>query len=111
MLIADLKSRPHFLSYFRKEGKPIGVVLAIKDTKTNTVTYGWSKCGEGKDGKLKDSFNKEYGQFVAMKRAENSGLKNVPAEMNDFILNFIKESKIYFAPKPPKFVDNLTIKQ
>lgn len=112
MLIAELKNRQHLLSYFRKEDRtPIGVVLAIYNQKTNTVTYGWSKCGQDKAGKLKDNFSTQRGQFIALKRAENSGLKNIPIEMSDFILNFIKESKTYFAPRPPKFEDNLTVKQ
>lgn len=109
-LINELKNREHLLTYFRHNNAPVGVVLAVKDSKTNTIHFGWSKCGVNKHGIMKDKFTKERGQFIALKRAEKVGLKNVPTEMVDFVKNFVVECKAHYAPRPPKFEDAIIIK-
>ncbi len=99
------------LSYYRVGDKktPAGVLLAMLDQKKNQVVFGWSKVGIAKNGTLKDNFDKSRGQFIALKRAENSGLKNVPVEMKAFVESFMGEAKNYF--KPPKLVDTVTFKE
>lgn len=111
MLIEELKNNSHLLSYYRVNSTPVGVVLALKDNKTNTVKFGWSKCGMNKVGNLKDKFSKERGQLIAYHRAVNSGLKKVPSEMQSFVEAFILSAKEHFTPKMPKFEDQITLSE
>lgn len=91
------KSKPIF-QYIRKGAKPqdgdrkeiaeekqrrrksVGVILAYKDG--NKIRYGWSKCTLKRSGKQVDAFDKQFGLYVAAKRAIENPLtkKNLNAK-------------------------------
>jgi hypothetical protein len=98
MLIKELNGAQYLMTYVRDEHKnPQGVLLAIKDDLDRTVDFGWSLVGKDKSGKAKDSFNKEYGQFIAFKRLEGVGyFKNLPKELETKATKFIADAKDFF---------------
>lgn len=111
MLIPELKENRHMITYYRVGDKKTaaGVLLALLDHKKNKIVFGWSKIGIDKTGKFKDNFSKERGQFIAMKRALNGGLKNVPVEMKPLIDRFMADVKHFF--RSPEVHDTITFKE
>lgn len=99
-MISELKDKRYLVEYLRNDKKsPYGVMLAIKGD-DNVIRYGWSRVGLSKSGQLKDSFNKDRGLFIAMKRAESIGLSKVPASFKGQLEKFIENCKDWFMPRP-----------
>ena len=102
MLHPEVKATQHCLTYFRDyKNNPIGVLLAIREG--NEIKFGWSRVGSKTNGQPKDKFNKQYGQFVALKRAQGLGyLKNLPKDMEIFAKHFTDEATAFLAKKVNK---------
>ena len=72
-----------------EKGEPRGIFAAVKDGKT--VHIGFSLCNK------KDVFNREFGQYIAIKRALNAADKNiVPRSLDGHLTDFIERCRSYY---------------
>ncbi len=116
-MIKELENKRYLIEYLRDSNKKTyGVMLAYLDEASHTVKMGWSKLGYSeKANKYKDFWNREKGLFIALKRAESSGLKKLPKrDFEGRIENFVKNVEEYFTPRPvemPRLDKEITFKE
>lgn len=83
----------YIFEYLYRKNERVGVILALKDAKTNTVTIGWSLCKR----KL-DKFNRDFGIRLALNRALKSVDRNIviPHSIKKKLDRFSLRAQKYF---------------
>lgn len=91
----DVTIPPYTLiSYSRKKnGDPVGVLVAKKIGKNGDFTIGYAQCRKG------DKFSKKMGLKIALGRCETGsvgGLDNMPHNLRRHLTSFVQRCEKYY---------------
>lgn len=100
-----------FKRFIRDEKRnPYGVVMAVVDEDTKTVSFGWSKCRT--KGEHKDTFNKKKGTAIAEARTVacfTKGFVSIPQSILVNMEYMVKKTSTYYPKESYTYPKWITI--
>ncbi len=75
-----------------KKGTPIGVLVAVRESK-NVVSLGWALCHKH------DQFSKAKGTMIARNRAESDKEIHIPETLEKAYAKFADRAQRYYFPE------------